>query len=110
MFILIPLGLILLSSVIYMALSKKSSPKIRIAALIALATMVLSLVISLFLILVMGPVEPEAPLIPFAMPIGEPPDTETNILVLLGFALFLLALFTVVLVISLREQRRSRVK
>jgi hypothetical protein len=108
MFILIPVGLIMLAAVIYLALSKKSNFTIRIAALIALGLMILSVIVSLFIIFFgVGAVKPEGPFLPFAEPPPEPPAVKGDIMVLVGFVLFLIALFVVVFVLSLREQRKN---
>jgi NADH:ubiquinone oxidoreductase subunit 3 (subunit A) len=100
----------MMAGVIYVALSKNSTPKVRIAALIALGVMVLSLIVSLILIFMVGPAEPEAPFIPFTAPAEEPPDTGHNILALLSVILFLAVLFLVILVMALRENRKSERK
>jgi multisubunit Na+/H+ antiporter MnhB subunit len=97
----------MMAGVIYAALSKNSTPKVRIAALIALGVMMFSLIVSLILIFMAGPAEPELPFIPFTAPAEEPPDTSHNILPLLSVILFLAVLFLVILVISRRENRKS---
>ena len=102
---LIPLDIIMLAGVIYLALSKKSGFRIRVAALAALGLMVLSLIICLFLIMV-RPAEP-APFIPFDLPVEATPDTGSNMFALLGVILFLVALFLAVLMLAMRENRRS---
>jgi hypothetical protein len=108
MFILIPLGFVMLAAVIYLAVSKKSTFKIRIAALIALAVMLLSVMVSIFVIFFgVGAAKPEGPLLPFVDPSPEPVKTGNNFLVLVGFILFMIALFVVVFVMSIREQRKS---
>ncbi|MDR0584720.1 MAG: hypothetical protein LBG57_10295 [Treponema sp.] len=107
MFVLILLGIIMPAGVIYLALSKKSTFRVRIAALIALGVMVLSLIISLFLIFLVKPAEPASPFIPFDVPVEEPPNTGNNIFALLGVILFLVVLFLVILMMSMRENRKS---
>jgi cytochrome c oxidase assembly factor CtaG len=107
MFILIPLGFVMLAAVIYLALSKQSSFTIRIAALIALGVMILSVIISLFIIFLdLGAAKPEGPFLPFVeqVPVQQP---KGNFLALVGFVLFLIALFVVVFFLSLKEHRKA---
>ena len=107
MVILIFLGLITLSAVIYLAVSKRSSFTIRIAALVALGVMILSVIVSLCVIFLgLGAPKPEGPLLPFLEQSPEPPAAKGNIMALAGFILFLIALFVVVFALSIREQRR----
>jgi hypothetical protein len=108
MFFLILLGLIMLALVIYLAVSKQSSFVIRIAALAALGLMMLSVIMCLCMIFLgIGKAEPAGPVLPFMEPPPETPTTPGDMLVLVGFVLFMIALFAVVLAISLREHRRN---
>lgn len=108
MFVLILLGLIMLALVIYLAVSKRSSFVIRIAALAALGLMVLSVIMCLCMIFLgTGKVEPAGPVLPFMEPPPEPPAAPGDLLVLVGFVLFMIALFVVVAAISIREHRRN---
>jgi formate hydrogenlyase subunit 3/multisubunit Na+/H+ antiporter MnhD subunit len=107
MFILVPVGVIILAAVIYLAVSPKSNFRIRIAALIALAVMLISVIVSLILIFGIGPARPEGPFLPFAEAVEQPPESKGNLLALTGFILFLVALFMLVFFMSLREQRKN---
>jgi len=101
----VALGIIVFAGVIYLALSKRSSFKIRLAALVALALMVLAVIVSIFLIFGVVVVEPGATVLTDIPPPETPPPTGTNNELLLMFIVFLIAMFILVLVLSLREQR-----
>jgi cytochrome bd-type quinol oxidase subunit 2 len=106
MFVAILLGLVILAGVVYLAISKKSSFKLRIAALAALALMILTVIICLFIIFGEKSA-PEAFVLPDTPPSEAPPPAEHNIASVIMVIIFLIALFLLVLIISLREQRRK---
>jgi len=110
MVFLVVLGVAVFAGVIWLALSKKSCFKVRIAALIALGLMVSAVIVSLFVIFGVAAVDPNAQVQP-DMPPPEtfPPAAATND-VLLVFVFFLLGMFLLVTILSLREQRRGRKK
>ena len=108
MFILIPLGVVILAGIVYLAISKKTSPVMRIAALCALGLMVITVIVCLFIIFGLGgegranqPVYSETP----APDIPPPGPPVMNLLI---FVIFMVALFIVVLILSLRERNRSK--
>jgi len=97
--------IILLSAMVYLALSRKSDFKVRVAALAAMAAMIITVIICLFRIF-MAPAAAAAK----AQPYPDMPAVETapppNAMGLVLFIIILIALFLVVLFLSLREQRR----
>jgi hypothetical protein len=104
----VPLAVIPLGAVIYLALSKKSGPRTRMAALIALGVMILSVIVSLMLIFGgPGRVEGDAG-IPPGLPAGEAVPPGNDLWILLAFAGFLAVLCVVVAVLSIRERRRLK--
>jgi len=107
MFPLVLLGLGTLSVVIYMAVSRKSTFMVRIVALGALAIMVLAVIICLVVFFKTG-VKVEPVLLPDMLPSDIPPPSKgANALTMVLFVVFLVALFVVVTVVALREQRRN---
>jgi len=100
------LGIAVLAGIIYLAVSKKSSFKVRIAALIALALMVLTIIVCIFIIFGVTVVEQGVTVLSDMPPSETPPQAGQNHNVLLILIVFLLAMFLLVLVLSLREQRR----
>ena len=100
------LGLAIMLAVIYIAVSKKSSLKLRIAALVALGIMIVTVLISLFMIF-NAETTPKGPFLPDAPPIEEVPQSGSNYMVLLLCVLFLAGVFLMVMLISMREHRKS---
>jgi len=107
MFLLVLLGLGTLGVVIYMAVSRKSPFMVRIVALGALALMILAVIICLLVFFKTGH-KAEPVLLPDMLPSDIPPPAkDNNVLTMVMFVFFMIALFVVVLVVALREQRRN---
>jgi len=104
MIVSITLSVILLAAMVYLAISRKSSFKIRVAALTALAAMIITVVVCLFRIFMTPAASTRAQPYPDmpAPPPAPPPNTMGLVLVVI----ILILLFMVVLFLSLREQRR----
>ena len=98
-------GLCILSVMVYLALSKKSSFRIRVAAMIALGLMILAIIICVWIAIseVQVKVEPSSFIQDFQ---DEPPRSVENDWTFLILILFLLAIFVLVLVMSIREHRK----
>jgi len=110
MFFLVILGLAALGGVIYMAISKKSSFKVRVAALCALAVMMLTVIICLILSIKVVST-PQQILLPDALPSDiPPPQTGGNSFMMIMFIVFLIGLFALVFVMAMREQKRADAK
>jgi amino acid transporter len=107
-FVIIPLALGFLGVIIYFALSKESPRIVRRAALIALGAVILSvLVCGIIVILGLGE-GGEAPVMPDFLATDQPePPATTNTFVLVVVILFLLIFLGIIVVLSLREQRKT---
>ena len=106
MYVLIPLGLITLSGIIYLAISRKSSPMVRITALVALALMIIAVIVCLFILF--GVIETgvsKVPVLPDA-PVDAVPVKPTNFAALIMLVVFLIIVFVLVLILSMRERYR----
>ena len=106
LYVLIPLGVAALGGVVYLAISKKSAFIVRISALTALALMVWAVIISIFVIFGEESASKTVPL-PDAIPSDIPSEPPQSLVPIVFFVVFVLAFFALILVISLREQRRS---
>jgi NADH:ubiquinone oxidoreductase subunit 5 (subunit L)/multisubunit Na+/H+ antiporter MnhA subunit len=104
MIIPIVFSVLILSAISYLAISRRSSLKIRLAALVALAAMIITVIICLFRIF-MTPAAAQVQQYP-DMPVPEAAPASPNIMALVLFIVILLALFLVILFLSLREQRQ----
>jgi hypothetical protein len=110
MVILIILGVVIVCGVIFLAVSKKSTFKIRIAALGALVLMALSVVVCMF-VYSKGAKAPKMLILPDTLPSDiPPPQSATNIVMLVVLLIFIVALVVAVSVVSMREQRRTEGK
>ena len=107
MFFLILLGIAMLVGVIFMAISKKSSFKVRVTALGALALMIITVIICLFLFFSGTKAPKQFILPPDVNPADLPPPEASNPFTMVMFIVFLIALFVMVVVLSLRESKRS---
>jgi len=106
MVLLFFLGFALLGGVIYMALSKKSSFKVRIAALGALALMIVSVIICI-IVYFKGEPTTQYLVLPDMDPSDiPPPPSNVSPATMITLILFLLALFVVIFILALREQKR----
>jgi multisubunit Na+/H+ antiporter MnhC subunit len=104
MILKITLCLILLSAVSYLAISRKSTFKIRLAALAALAAMIITVIICVFKIFMTPGGSVKVQVLPDQPP--PPPAPPPNPMALVLFIVILMSVFLVVLFLSIREQRR----
>jgi hypothetical protein len=107
LFIFIPLALLVLGVIVYFALSPRSPPPVKIAALAALGLIVLSIIVSLgfvFLVRAPGPDDPQGE---YMAPADQPLPRSGSLLALLFFAFLMLVLLGVIIVISLRERKKE---
>lgn len=99
----IALSVVILSAMVYLALSRKSTFPVRLAALGALALMITTVIICLVMIFNGTPVS-STPAYP-DMPVVEAPPP--NHMFMVSIIVFMLVMFAVILLLSLREQRRA---
>jgi Na+/melibiose symporter-like transporter len=100
--LLIPLGIVVFVGVVYLAISKKSSLVVRIAALVALALMVAAVIVCLYVIF--GSPGQATLITPVGPAIDAPPPQDSNFTEILILIIFLIAFFLLVFFLSLREQ------
>jgi preprotein translocase subunit YajC len=103
MILKVTLCVILLAAVVYLAISRRSTFKVRLAALGALAAMIITVIICLFRIFT-APAAAVVQTYPDSLPL--PPAAPPNTMALVLFIVILMALFLIVLFLSIREQRR----
>ena len=90
-----------------MAISRKSTFMVRIVAIGALALMILAVIVCIVVFFKMGS-NTEPFILPDALPSDIPPPTKgNNILPMALFVVFLIALFVMVVIVSMRDQRRN---
>jgi heme A synthase len=107
LFVIIPLSVILLGVIVYFALSPRSSKSLRLAALIALGAIMLSIVICGIIIFAGLGAAAKEPVMPdFLAPEAPAPAPQGNWFALFLLAIFLLAFMGVVAFLSMRERKR----
>jgi ABC-type Fe3+ transport system permease subunit len=107
MVVLIILGVAVLGGVIFMAISKKSTFKIRLAALGALVLMALSVIVCV-IIYFKGDKTSNVLILPDTLPSEiPPPQPNTNVAMLVMLLIFVVALVVTVSVVSIREQKKA---
>jgi len=104
------LGLGIMGAMVYLALDKKSSFHIRLAALGALAVMILTVIICLIIILSDTSVPIDESMLIVGEPVKTKDDNENNLFTLFFSIFFLLAMFIMVAVIALREHKKTKPK
>jgi len=104
-FILVSISIVVLVAMVYFALSRQSTFPIRLAALGALAVMFITVIICIIRVFNNAIATAKIQPYPDMPPPPEPPPP--NYVGLVSFIVFLLVVFGVVLLLSLREQRRA---
>ena len=100
------LGAIIMGGVAYLALSKKSEFKVRVAALGALAVMVATVIVCLVLYF-KAVATPKQLVLPGTLPSEMPPQpTSSTPVTMIMMIVFLIALFAVVFFLAMKEQKR----
>jgi len=104
------LGIGIMAAMIYMALDKKSNFPTRVASLIALAVMILAVIVCLFVIFT----DTTVPVDESVVIVGAPAETKkvsnNDVMVLMLLVIFLLILFGFVVVLTMREHKKSAAK
>ncbi|MCL2184801.1 MAG: hypothetical protein FWB86_02960 [Treponema sp.] len=110
MFFGVLIGIICVGAMIYLALDKKSDFKTRLAALGAFAAMIIALIICLVIILT----DNRVPVDPSILIVGAPEEVkdknDNNLFALFFSIFFFIALFVIIVVLAMREHKRSDVK
>jgi nitric oxide reductase large subunit len=108
LFIIIPLAVVFLGMRVYFALSGSTPRIVRIAALIALGAVILSvLVCGIIIMLSLGEGSSEPAMPEFLIQEQAAPPVKSNLLPMAILAVFLLSFLALVVFLSLREQRKS---
>jgi ABC-type Fe3+ transport system permease subunit len=104
------LGLGILSVTVYMALDKKSNLQTRIACLIAIALMLITVIICVVTVLT----DNRVPVDESVLIVGAPVETKKagsgNTMVLLLVIIFIVLLFIFITIMAMRENRKNKKK
>jgi len=103
------IGIIIFSATAYMALNKKSNFLTRIVALGAIAVMIITLIICIFIIFS----DRTVPLDPSTLIVGEVKEPEKkggNTIFLMLFVVFFVLIFGIIFIFSMREHKKIKKK
>jgi nitrate reductase gamma subunit len=104
------LGIAIMGAMVFLIFDKKSSSTVRVASLIALGIMVLTVIICVFIIFTDNRVPVDPSVLIVGAPVETKKDSESNIWVILLLIIILAGLFAVVAVHTIRENRRNKPK
>jgi len=94
------------AGVSYLAISKKSELKVRIAALGALAVMIVTVIVCL-VVYFKAEAVPKQLFLPDMMPSDMPPPVKNSPVTMIMLIVLMIALFVVVFFLSMKEQKRT---
>jgi len=100
------LGIGIMGTMIYFAINKKSNSATRIASLIALGIMILTVIICLILIMTDNSVPVDESILIVGAPIETDDTNASSLWMLLFLIVFLLGLFVLILLQALKENRK----
>jgi len=100
------LGIGIISAMIYLALSKKSNFTTRLASLIALGLMFLTIVICLFMIFTDNRVPVDESVLIVGAPVEVVKKGNDNTMVLLLLIIILLGIFSLLIFLSMKENKK----
>jgi len=104
------LGIAILAGVVFMAVSKKSTFKVRVAALVALGVMIVSVVVCV-IVFFKAAGAPQPLMLPDMMPSEMPaPQSNQSPMTMIVLIMFLVVLFAVITFMAMKEQRRAEGK
>ena len=96
-----------MGGMVYLALDKKSSFRLRLAALGALGIMILTIIICLIIVLTDNKVIVDESILIVGAPVEVKDDSDNNLFSLVFSIIFLLALFGVIVFLVFREHKKT---
>ena len=100
------LGIGIMAATVYMALDKKSTFQIRIASLIAIALMMATVILCVFIVLTDNRVPVDESVLIVGAPVETKKDGGGNTMVLLLLIIIMVGIFVLLAILSMRENRR----
>jgi amino acid transporter len=102
-------GLAIMGAMVFLIFDKKSNSKVRVASLIALGIMILTVIICVFIVIS----DNRVPVDPSVLIVGAPVETkesDSNIWIMLILIVILGALFAFVAIHTAKENRKNKPK
>jgi formate hydrogenlyase subunit 3/multisubunit Na+/H+ antiporter MnhD subunit len=104
------LGIAIMGAMVFLIFDKKSAPTVRVASLIALGIMVLTVIICIFIIFTDDRVAVDPSVLIVGAPVETKKESDSNIWIILLLILILAGLFAVVAIHTIRENRKNKPK
>jgi cytochrome bd-type quinol oxidase subunit 1 len=101
------IGLIIMAAIIYLAVNKKSNFAVRIACLAALALMMLTIIICVFLVFTDNRVPVDISVLIVGAPAAVKEDKNNNLWGMILLILFLFAILFVIAFIVMKENKKN---
>jgi len=101
------LGLGIMAAMVYLALDKKSNLHTRIAALVAIALMLITVIICLVLVFTDNTVPVDESVLIVGAPAEVKEDGGGDTMILLLLIIFLIAIFILIALLAMRENRKN---
>jgi cytochrome bd-type quinol oxidase subunit 2 len=101
------LGIIIMAVMINLAVNKKSNLHVRIASLAALALMILTIIICVFLIFTDNRVPVDESVLIVGVPVEVKEDKNNNFWVMILLIIFLIAVFSAIAYLAMKENKRQ---
>jgi len=104
------LGMGIMGGMIYMAVDKKSTFIVRIASLIALGLMILTIIICLIMVFTDNRVPVDESILIVGAPVETKKDNGHSIWVLMMIVIVLISIFFVIILVAMKENRKHLLK
>ena len=104
------LGIAIMGAMVFLIFDKKSSPTVRVASLIALGIMVLTVIICVFIIFTDNRVPVDPSVLIVGAPVETKKESDSNIWVILLLIVIMGGLFAFVVIHTIRENRKNKPK
>lgn len=103
-------GLAIMGAMVFLIFDKKSTPTVRVASLIALGIMVLTVIICVFMVITDDTVVVDPSVLIVGAPVEKKESSSGNIWIILLLIVILGALFAFVAVHTVKENRKNKPK
>jgi formate hydrogenlyase subunit 3/multisubunit Na+/H+ antiporter MnhD subunit len=104
------LGIAIMGAMVFLIFDKKSTPTVRVASLIALGIMVLTVIICVFMIFTDNRVPVDPSVLIVGAPVETKKESDSNIWIILLLIIILASMFVLVAIHTIRENRKNKPK
>ena len=101
------IGIIIMAVMVYLAVDKKSNFPTRIASLAALALMILTVAICIYIVMTDNRVPVDPSVLIVGAPVEVKEDKNDNLGVVALLIIFLIALFSIIAFIAMKENKKQ---